>query len=266
MTLSAFAEEAVLLDVGSLSGASFEEFNYSIENWNVEFNGGANTTLAKSNSEVIDNEGRIAMKAFVGNVNSAAIYIVPPYKASFNQPNIGVGLLENVGALKSLSISIKSYGYCNSVKLYLNHNGKTRIVEFKKDDFVGEETFTYDFPDYIQDVKDRELKVTPIYPNSSSNLYLEKIEVHYNAPRPEYVSGYDFIEIGNISVIYDKAYLDEEKMPDIFGLDAVKANKEKSSALDDLRQKQKLEAVEIEKQHKDESNGTSKNTTEISEK
>lgn len=244
-----FAEESKLLEVAKLQSASvdFEDFvAFALpEEWNVSYLGSANTIQSRNCSGVKEHNGKIAVLFHTGNRDNTSVFLVPPYDLSIGAKDSGAGRISNVGAIKSISINVFSYGYNNTIKLHLRRSDGTRIVKT-----MGtvtrpfEQTLTAEFNDYIKDVKNRTLKQTPVYPFNSSELFLEAVEIHCNSKSK---SGWNCIDIGDITVVYDKDKLDEEIIEDFWDLEKSATDSQYVNEKNKFIEQQRLKNLEKSK-------------------
>jgi len=121
----------------------------------------------------------------------------------------GYGVLDNVGAIKSVALTTYGYNYPHSVYVLLKDNdGVERRYYMGTLNFDGWKNLIWNNPDYVHDIRDREIKVYPLYPRGLpyaklSGLYITRDAAH---------DGGDFIAyFKQIEVIYDKAVAQTER-------------------------------------------------------
>jgi hypothetical protein len=121
----------------------------------------------------------------------------------------GFGVIKNVGTVKSVAVNV--YG------LNFPHGLSTVIIDStgtKKSMFMGYLTFDgwgelrWDNPAYVKEVRNRDLRLYPLYPTSTPFIKFGGFEIKRDAAK----DGGDFITyFKDVKVIYDKAVLDTER-------------------------------------------------------
>src|SRR5208337_3921302 len=85
----------------------------------------------------------------------------------------GYGVVKNVGVLKSLSITVYGANFPNGLGVILadqEGNEQTMFMDYLQ--FDGWRTLTWNNPNYIVDVRNRELRKFPLYPKGEPYLKL----------------------------------------------------------------------------------------------
>ncbi|HET6451807.1 MAG TPA: flagellar filament outer layer protein FlaA [Spirochaetia bacterium] len=118
----------------------------------------------------------------------------------------GYGVVKNVGVLKSLSITVYGSNFPNGLGVVLeDQDGNQQTVFMDYLEFDGWRTLTWNNPNYVSDVRNRELRKFPLYPKGEPFLKLIGIIVYRDAAQ----EGGDFVTyIKDMKVTYDKAILD----------------------------------------------------------
>ena len=121
----------------------------------------------------------------------------------------GYGVVKNVGVLKSISVSIHGLNFPHGFSVILqDQNNREQEYFMGYLNFDGWRTLTWNNPNYIQEVRNRELRVFPLYPNSAPMLKLVGFRVYRDAA----MTGGDFVGyVKDVSIVYDKAVLDIER-------------------------------------------------------
>jgi hypothetical protein len=116
------------------------------------------------------------------------------------------GVVKNVGVLKSLSITVYGANFPNGLGVIVadgDGNQQTMFMDYLQ--FDGWRTLTWDNPNYVTDVRNRELKKYPLYPKGMPYLKLIGIVIYRDAAQ----EGGDFVSyIKDIKITYDKAIMD----------------------------------------------------------
>jgi len=121
----------------------------------------------------------------------------------------GFGVVKNVGVLKTVSVTVYGSNFPNGLGLVLaDQNGNEQTIFMDYLQFDGWRTLTWNNPNYITDVRNRELGRFPLYPNSVPFIKLIGIVVYRDAEQ----AGGDFVTyVHDITVTYDKAILNPNR-------------------------------------------------------
>jgi hypothetical protein len=119
------------------------------------------------------------------------------------------GVVKNVGVLKSLSITVYGANFPNGLGVVVadqDGNQQTLFMDYLQ--FDGWRTLTWNNPNCIVDVRNRELKKYPLYPKGEPYLKLIGIIIYRDAAQ----EGGDFVTyIKDIKVVYDKAIIETQR-------------------------------------------------------
>ncbi len=129
--------------------------------------------------------------------------IYPIYPVSEFYAKEGNGILRNVGPLKSISLWVAGRNFKNSIEVrMLDNDGKYKSINFGNLYFKGWRKLTWENPDFIKDVKKRDLVKPHLYPQYEPYLKFESIVI-YKSPM-EY--GGDFVTyVKDVRVEYEPA-------------------------------------------------------------
>jgi hypothetical protein len=123
----------------------------------------------------------------------------------------GFGVVKNVGVLKSLSITVYGANFPNGLGVVVadqDGNEQTMFMDYLE--FDGWRTLTWNNPNYITDVRNRELRKFPLYPKGTPYLKLIGIVIYRDAAQ----EGGDFVTyVKDMKITYDKALINTT--PDI---------------------------------------------------
>jgi hypothetical protein len=121
----------------------------------------------------------------------------------------GFGVVKNVGVLKSLSVTVYGANFPNGLGVVIadqDGNEQTLFMDYLQ--FDGWRTLTWNNPNYILDVRNRELRKYPLYPKGEPFLKLIGIVIYRDAAQ----EGGDFVTyIKDIKVTYDKAIIETQR-------------------------------------------------------
>jgi hypothetical protein len=121
----------------------------------------------------------------------------------------GYGVVKNVGVVKSLSITVYGANFPNGLGVVVaDQDGNEQVMFMDYLDFDGWRTLTWNNPNYVVEVRNRELRKYPLYPKSTPHLKLMGIIIYRDAQQ----EGGDFITyIKDIKITYDKAIIETER-------------------------------------------------------
>ena len=116
------------------------------------------------------------------------------------------GVVKNVGTLKSLSMNVHGLNFPHGVSVILqDQNNETHEIFLGNLNFEGWRRLEWENPNYITEVRDRELQTFPLYPNLQPMRKLIGIRIY----RDGEMEGGDFIGyFKDITLTYDLATLD----------------------------------------------------------
>ncbi len=273
--------EATFMNFSDKAGAAFTEeekefmkTSLAIQNWEVELASSAKTVTNQRFSYVLpapvkDGATRYGGETVLGvrihfpeePYNSWAIvrppFDIPAYERVDENDLVGVkydsfGVVKNVGVLKSVTVNILGKNFPNGFGIILedqNYEEKNIFMSFL--DFDGWKTITWNNPNYIEDVRDRELRKVPLYPNATPLYKIAGIVFYKDAAQ----TGGDFISyVKDVTLTYDKAFLnlqtdiDDEQLWGILG-DREEARR--NLEYERLGNKQVLRYLERQKMHSD---------------
>ena len=271
--------ELTFIDFSDKAGAGFteEEKEYmktslSLANWEIELASSAKTVTNRRFSYVLpapvkDGATRYGGETVLGTrihfpeepYNSWAIvkppFDIPAYEKKDEQDAQGVkfdgfGVVKNVGVLKSVTINILGKNFPNGFGIiFEDENNEEKNVFMSYLDFDGWKTITWNNPNYISDVRDRELKKNPLYPKATPHLKLAGLVFYKDAAQ----EGGDFITyVKDITLTYDKAFLNLQTDIDDEGLWGILGDREearRNAEYERLGNKQVLRYIEKQLMH-----------------
>ncbi|MFW5777348.1 MAG: flagellar filament outer layer protein FlaA, partial [Spirochaetota bacterium] len=252
-----------------------------IENWEVDLNSSAQTARTQANSQVrlatvrddADQFGGDpvlgARVSFPTEPWNAWAFIRPPFEiqAYANRTQLdddgevveaqgddieegdkfeaGHGVLKNVGVLKQVGLNVYGLNFPHSISVILqDENNERHEVFMGYLEFDGWRELIWDNPDYITDVRDRELRTYPLYPNLQPMMKLVGFRVYRDGSNV----GGDFITyIRDVTLVYDEARLQlEEAIPhdDLWGILDQREEERRRAELRRLGNQQVLRFIE----------------------
>lgn len=117
----------------------------------------------------------------------------------------GFGVVKNVGTIKAISITTLGMNYPHGVYVHLKDNdGIDRRYFMGYLGFDGWKELRWNNPQYIAEIRNREIRVYPIYPRGTPFVKFSGFEITRDA---QHIGG-DFIGyFKDVKLIYDKAVL-----------------------------------------------------------
>jgi hypothetical protein len=152
-----------------------------------------------------------------GNFNGYA-FIKPPFQvpayatskfvenAERGEQFTGYGVLKNVGVIKQ--VRVWAYGMNYPMGLYVTVRDENEVKHsyfMGYLNFEGWKELSWENPNYISDVRNRQVKREPLYPKSAPSVTIDSIVIYRDAMQ----EGGDFISyVKDVTVVYDLAILE----------------------------------------------------------
>jgi len=135
-----------------------------------------------------------------------------------------LGIVKNVGVIKSIAVTVKGLNFPHGLTLVLRDaDGNENDVFMGYLNFDGWKELRWDNPAYVQDVRNRELRVFPLYPKTTPMVKFDGLIVTRDAAN----EGGDFVTyVKEVRILYDKAVLEPVMDIDDEALWGIVGNKE----------------------------------------
>jgi hypothetical protein len=279
--------QATLVDFADAAGASFTgqerdllQTSLAIDNWEVDLNSSARFVRNVANSHVrlaqtresdqvdadLSNVSVLGVRVmFPTEPHNAWAFIRPPFEipAYADPPDVpdfsaqanddgalvGFGVVKNVGVVKQLQVRAYGLNFPHSLSaVFQDENGRNEEVFFGNLQYDGWRSLVWENPNYIEDVRDRALRETPLYPNLSPLRKLIGFRIYRDA---SHVGGDFVMYLKDVQVIYDRARLQLESDIDHEELWNILTDREEGRRRIELRrlgEEQILRALERQKQ------------------
>lgn len=263
---------------------SLMKTSLALPRWEVELNSSARNVEAVAYSQVVAAPVKdTADVPFAGsNVmgvrvifptwnNNANARIVPPFEIQAYEPlsdadengnrlqptdeqkgkylfEDGYGLVKNVGTLKSIAVTTMGMNYPHQLYVLLKDNdGVERRYLMGNLYFDGWKTLQWNNPDYISEVRTREIRVYPIYPRGLPFVKFCGFQVTRDASH----IGDNFIGyFKDVKIIYDLAVLSADRDiddEDLWGIIGKKEQARQNNEMSRFGNKQVNRFIEQEK-------------------
>jgi len=208
------------------------ETSLAIQNWEVVLSSSSRTIPNMINSytreapskqwgTVMGVRAHFPIEAF----NSSAL-IKPPFEIPAYEPlgeegdtndvsdtktkfEDGYGVLKNVGTIKSVAVNVYGLNFPYGLwTIILDDFGTQKSLYMGHLKYDGWGELRWDNPAYIQEVRNRDLRLYPLYPDSMPFIKFSGFEIKRDASQ----IGGDFVTyFKDVKVIYDKAVLDTDR-------------------------------------------------------
>ncbi|MDR0511887.1 MAG: flagellar filament outer layer protein FlaA [Treponema sp.] len=235
-----------VMDYGQVAGASFTasqralmRTSLAIENWNVELNSSARTIHNMTRSYT-----REAPSRRFGTVMGARVHFpliqafshafirppfeIPAYEAMVDiddEGNIGApvgngfagptrfeggfGVVKNVGTIRSVAVNVYGLNFPHALNVILiDSMGNEQTVFMGRLNFDGWGELVWNNPQYIFDVRHRDLRLFPLYPHSMPFVKFGGFRLDRDA---SHIGGDFIVYFKDVRIIYDLAVLDQER-------------------------------------------------------
>ena len=257
----------------------------ALSNWEVELASSSKTVFNQSNSLAKEVPVREDAKRYAGeNVLGVRIHFpTEPYnswaliKPPFEIPQYmkktiveddgtltadeedmsgskfdGYGVIKNVGVIKSLSMNVLGLNFPMGLELVLqDQNNREYSMFMSYLNFDGWRTLVWNNPNYVTEVRNRELKRFPLYPKATPSFKLVGIRIL----RDKEQEGGDFIGyIKDISMVYDKAVLTldtDVNNEAVWGILQEREESRRNAEFEKLGEMQILRHLESKKMHQE---------------
>jgi hypothetical protein len=285
-TLTADSEDgnnsATLVDFSEKAGPGYTDeekalmqTSLAIENWSVKLASSSQTVENMSLSytkeaPVRDDADRFAGETVMGirvhfptqPFNSYA-FIKPPFDIpAYMQANEedrsgskfeGYGIVKNVGTLKKVEVNVYGSNFPNGIAVVLeDQEGKEQNLFLNYMRFNGWRTLGWLNPNYIEDVRNRELRQYPLYPRTTPLRKLKGFIIYRDAAQ----EGGDIVTyIKDVKLTYDLATIQDVGDIDneeLWGILEEREQSRRNAEWQKLGQLQVLRALELRKLHQDE--------------
>jgi hypothetical protein len=121
----------------------------------------------------------------------------------------GFGVVKNVGVIKQVAVSVYGNDFPNGLSLLLrNQFGEDQQIFLDYLQFDGWRQLVWNNPNYVEEVRNREARRFPLYPESTPFVKLLGLIVHRDAAQP---GGDVIVYVKDIRITYDLAVLKTDR-------------------------------------------------------
>jgi len=164
----------------------------------------------------------------------------------------GYGVVKNVGIIKTLTMNMYGSNFPNGVEVVLkDQSNREQVIFMDYMNFEGWRTLTWRNPNYIAEVRQRDLYPSPLYPKATPFVKIAGIYIKKDAMQ----EGGDIITyIKDITITYDRALNDFDRDIDeeaIWGIMTEREDARRTAEFERLGALQVLRYLETKKMHVD---------------
>lgn len=238
---------ATMMDYSNTAGGSFTteqkavmKSSLAVSNWDVVLSSSSRNVTNEAKSYTLEAPSKQFGKVMgvrvhfpVENYNSWARieppFSIPAFEAAaqvgddgvvqpqtdedkankFSRFEQGFGVVKNVGVIKSIAVNVYGLNFPHGLTAILvDSTGREIPVFMGYVNFDGWGELRWDNPNYVSEVRNRELSVYPLYPKTTPFVKFGGFMIQKDASK----EGGDFVAyFKDVKVIYDKAVLDTER-------------------------------------------------------
>jgi hypothetical protein len=163
------------------------------------------------------------------------------------------GVVKNVGILKSVEATVYGSNFPNGFGIIVkDQDGIEQTIFLDYLEFDGWRKLVWNNPNYITEVRNRELRIFPLYPKSEPFVKLVGL-IFYRDSMQE---GGDIVTyVKDIKITYDRALLETQRDINdeaIWGILSARQEARKAAEIKRLGNLQVLRTIEKQKMHKEE--------------
>ena len=279
-----------IMDYGQVAGGSFTNAQKSIMktslaivNWDVVFNSSSRTV-----TNMVNTYTREAPSKQWGTVLGVRVHypldpayskavIKPPFEIPAYEPMAEVddqgniqesdsdgitgpsrfeedfGVVKNVGTIRSVAINAYGLNFPHALNVILIDNvGNEKVCFMGYLNYDGWAELTWNNPQYVMEVRNRDLRLYPLYPTNTPFVKFGGLRLDRDA---DHLGG-DFVAyFKDVKIIYDKAVLDSDRDIDdeaIWGIINHRETEKKIFEMSRFGQAQILRFLEAQKQANEE--------------
>ena len=276
-----------IMDYGQVAGGSYTpdqkslmKTSLAIRNWDVKFNSSSQTIMNMTNTYT-----REAPSKQWGTVLGVRVHypidpayskasIVPPFEIPAYEPqadvdddgNIqpsedsdgitgpsrfedGFGVVKNVGTIRSVAVNAYGLNFPHGLNVILiDSEGNEKVCFMGYLNYDGWAELTWNNPQYILEVRNRDLRLYPLYPTNTPFVKFGGLRLDRDADK----IGGDFVAyFKDVKIIYDKAMLDADRDindEEIWGIIRSRETSKKVFEMERFGQNQILRYLDQQKQ------------------
>ena len=275
-----------IMDYGQVAGGSFTKeqkaimkTSLAIANWDVKFNSSSQTV-----SNMMYTFTRESPSKQWGTVLGVRVHypldpayskasIRPPFEIPAYEPTAkvgddgtiepgdsngitgpsrfedGYGVIKNVGTIRSVAVNAYGLNFPHGLSVILIDNqGIEKVCFMGYLNYDGWAELTWNNPQYIMEVRNRDLRLYPLYPTNTPFVKFGGLRLDRDADK----NGGDFVAyFKDVKIIYDKAMLDTDRDindEEIWGIINHRETAKKVFEMERFGHNQILQYIDLQKQ------------------
>jgi hypothetical protein len=271
-----------IVDFSALAGTGFSDTDralmrtsLALNNWEVELSSSSRTVENQSLSLAREAITKADARQYLGEAmanrtllgvrvhfpdapfNSFARvrppFEIPAFSGADGNQFVNIGVVKNVGVLKSVEVTVYGSNFPNGLALVLkNERNEEQQIFLGYLTFDGWRTLQWDNPNYITEVRNRDLRRLPLYPRSQPFVKFDSLIVY----RDREQEGGDIVTyFKDIVITYDLAVLEPQRDiedEEIWGILQEREASRERAELNRLGDLQVLRFLERQKMHQEE--------------
>jgi hypothetical protein len=122
---------------------------------------------------------------------------------------VAYGVVKNVGVIKAIAVNVLGMNFPHGLSVVLkDENSNEQVIFLGYLNFDGWREIRWENPAYVEEVRNRELRIFPLYPKSTPYVKFQGFIIHRDAAH----EGGDFVGyFKDVKIIYDKAVSDDAR-------------------------------------------------------
>jgi hypothetical protein len=278
-----------VMDYGQVAGGSFTSVqkalmktSLAITNWDVRFNSSSQTIANVSNTYTRESPSKqwgtvmgvrvhYPMDPAYSKATVKPPFEIPAYEplaevddegiiqASTSDGIIGpsrfeeeYGVVKNVGTIRAVAVNVYGLNFPHGLNVILiDSEGNEKVCFLGYLNYDGWAELTWNNPQYIFEVRNRDLRLYPLYPTTMPFVKFGGFRLDRDADR----DGGDFVTyFKDVKIIYDKARLDTERDindEEIWGIINHRETEKKIFEMERFGQNQILRFIDNQRQAKE---------------
>ena len=162
-------------------------------------------------------------------------------------------MVKNVGVIKSIKVNVYGMNYPMHMAVVLvDDQEQTQQIPLGHLEFDGWRELTWNNPNYITEVRNREIVKYPLYPCTAPSVTLDSLQFYRDAMH----EGGDFITyVKDVKVVYDLAVIQDVDTDlnheEVWGILAKREEERRNAELSRLGNLQVLRYPEEQKMHQE---------------
>jgi len=176
----------------------------------------------------VDDQGAITPAAAGAQGTDPANARLSRFEGSYDantKITTAMGIVKNVGIIKTIAVTVKGLNFPHGLSVVIKDaDGNEKNVFMGYLNFDGWKELRWDNPGYVQDVRNRELRLFALYPKTTPMVKLDGFVVTRDAVN----EGGDFVAyVKDVKILYDKAVLEPVRDIDDEAIWGIVGNKER---------------------------------------